>query len=363
MADHAPRWLRWVTRVSLLIGIAAFVTTVWLVGLGPIEHHLRSIGWFFVVMCSVELLSSSLDGTAIYFMAHGEGRPSWREAVVAQIVGRGVNAVTPGGNLGEALKIGLLSQRCPPGRIVAAVMYVGVVAIVITFCVIAIGSGATAFLFDVPPLGKVALLVAALVAVGIAIAIIVLVHRGMLTTISKVLARIRVISDERREQWDEALSGVDARLRGSDDGEYRRHAIACIVISQTLQKGLLFFTILAAGYLLSPGQYLALLSAGQIVGWISSLVPMGLGMLEGGNVALFTLIGAPAALGLALAMARRVNQIVFASIGFFVLAADRVGTRVQLHLGDRITGPESGVTPAPELGTTRFPAIRALDER
>lgn len=362
MADHAPRWLRWVTRVSLLIGITALVTTVWLVGLGAIEHHLRSIGWFFVVLCTVELTSSSLDGTAIYFMTHGEGRPSWREAIVAQIVGRGVNAVTPGGNLGEALKIGLLSQRCPPSRIVAAVMYVGIVAIVITTCVIAIGSGATAFLFDVPPIGQVALLVAAFVALGAASAIIVLVRRGMLTTISKALARIRLISEQRREQWNDALSRVDARLLGSDDGEYRRRAIACIVISQLLQKGLLFFTILAAGYLLSPGQYLALLSAGQIVGWISSLVPMGLGMLEGGNVALFTLIGAPAAIGLALALARRVNQIVFASIGFLVLAADRVG-RVHLQLSNRLAGPESGVAAAAGLGTSRFPAIRALDER
>ena len=40
------------------------------------------------------------------------------------------------------------------------------------------------------------------------------------------------------------------------------------------------------------------------------------------------MIGAPPALGLALAFARRVNQIVFAVLGFIVLAADRVASRV-----------------------------------
>jgi uncharacterized membrane protein YbhN (UPF0104 family) len=84
---------------------------------------------------------------------------------------------------------------------------------------------------------------------------------------------------------------------------------------------------------MSPGQFLALLSAGLLIAWISTIVPMGLGLSEGGNAALFTLIGAPASLGLALALARRVNQVVFAAIGFIVLAADRVGT----HVHGRIT--------------------------
>lgn len=339
---HMPRWLRWLTRASLVIGIAALVTTVWLVGVGTIEEHLTSIGWFFLLLCACELLSSTLDGTAIYFMAHGPGRPTWRETVVAQIVGRGVNAVTPGGNLGEALKVGLLSQRCSPRRIVAAVLYVGLVAMVIAFSVIAIGSAATAFLFDVPRIAMIALLVSSLIAAGIAIAIIVLVHRGMLTTLSTVLARARLISKERLASWNGTLSGVDARLAGTDDGAYRRRAIACVALSQLLQKSILYFTILAAGYAMSPGQFLALLSAGLIVGWVSSIVPMGLGILEGGNVALFTLIGAPPSLGLALALAKRVNQVVFAAIGFIVLAADRVGVRVQLHLASRLTVAEPG---------------------
>ena len=44
--------------------------------------------------------------------------------------------------------------------------------------------------------------------------------------------------------------------------------IACIATSQLLQKALTYFTILSAGYVLSPGQFLALLSAGVLLGSI-----------------------------------------------------------------------------------------------
>src|SRR5690606_25175488 len=131
-AQTTPRWLRWVTRISLVIGIVALVITVWLVGPLVIVEHLRTIGWFFVAILALEIISSVLDATAVYYMAQGPGHPRWRDTVVAQLAGRGVNSVTPGGNLGEALKVGLLSQRCSPRRIVAAVMYVSLMTVVVS---------------------------------------------------------------------------------------------------------------------------------------------------------------------------------------------------------------------------------------
>lgn len=335
-SDRSPRWLRWVTRISLVIGIAALIGTVWIVGFDTIVHHLRSIGWFFLAIVGIDILASALDGSAIYFMAHGPSRPTWRESVVAQLAGRGVNSVTPGGNLGEPLKVGLLSKRSSPQRAVAAVMYVGLIGVVLSLSVIAVGSAATAFLFDVPPLGVIGLLAGAVIAAGAAIAIVVLIHRGMLTTLTGALARLRVISSARRDRWNASLSDVDARLSGRDDGVYRRRAIACIVISHVLQKGLSYFTILSAGYALSAGQFLALLSAGVLLHWVSTLIPMGLGISESGNAALFAVIGAPASLGIAYALARRVNQIVFAVIGFIALAIDRLGSRVRGDLTSRL---------------------------
>jgi uncharacterized membrane protein YbhN (UPF0104 family) len=183
-------------------------------------------------------------------------------------------------------------------------------------------------LFDVPAAGTLALLVGALIAAAITIAIIVLLRRGMLSTFSNMLARLRVISSERRDRWNETLSEIDERLRGRDDGDQRRRAIACIAVSRLIQKCGAYLTVWSAGYALSPGQFMALLSAGVLIHWVATIIPMGLGISEGGNVALFAVIGAPASLGLALALARRVDQIVFAGIGFAVLAIDRLHGRL-----------------------------------
>lgn len=325
--EKTPGWLTWVTRVSVVIGIGALIATVYFVGPYVIFDRLRAIGWFFVLLVGLEIVSSVCDGTAMYYMADGPGRPSWRKSVVAQIVGRGVNSVTPGGNLGEVLKVGLLSQRCSPKRIVAAVMYVNLMRVVMQLSVVAIGVVATAFLFDVPGAVMVMLVVGGVVSAGVAFAIVYLMRRGMLSTLSNALAHVHIISKKRRQSWTKTLEEVDTRLRGNDN-QHRTKALLFIGIAQLLEKGLTYLTIFAAGYLLGPGQFLALLSAGVLLGWISTIIPMGLGISEGGNVALFTLIGAPAPLGLALALARRVNQIVFAAIGFTVLTADRAADKV-----------------------------------
>lgn len=336
--EHKPTWLTWVTRISIVIGIIALVITVWLVGPMVLLDRLRQIGWFFVVLVSLEIVSSGFDGTAIYYMADGPGRPSWRDCVVAQIVGRGVNSVTPGGNLGEVMKVGLLSHRCSPKRIVAAVMYINFMRLVMQFAVIAVGVVATAFLFDVPRSVLVLLLIGGAISAGISVGIFYLMRRGMLSTLSNALARVRIISKKRRESWNKTLEEVDHRLKGQDNKQHRSKALIFIAASQILEKGLTYFTIMAAGYVMGGGQFLALLSAGVLLSWISTIIPMGLGISEGGNVALFTLIGAPAPLGLALALARRVNQVVFAAIGFAILAADRVTTHATTYARRRYPG-------------------------
>ena len=325
---ETPKWMRWLTRITLVVGIGALIATVWIVGPHVIVEHLRTIGWFFLVILALEIISSVCDATAVYYMAQGPGAPRWREAVVAQLAGRGVNSVTPGGNLGEALKVGLLSERCSPKRIIAAVMFVSLMIGVISFAFIAIGSAATAFLFDVPPIGIAALLVGSAVAAGAGVGLYLLLRRGLLTSLTGTLARVRIISKTRRDNWNKTLGEVDKRLRGQDV-EHRRRALVFIFASQTLQKTLGFLVVYAAGYTLSPGQFLALASAGVLLGWVSTIVPMGLGIHEGGNVALFSLIGAPPSLGLALSLSRRVNQIVFATIGFIVLTTDRMGSRIK----------------------------------
>lgn len=327
-----PDWLRWITRVSIVFGVIGIGVTAWIVGVDTIFDHLRAIGPWFLVLLACEAIAACCDAYAVYLMTRGEGAPSYRDVVVAQFAGRAVNSVTPASNLGEALKVSLLARNCSPGRVTAAVLYVVLTAVTISLGVIAIGTVATAFMFSVPAIAKLALCAAALVSACLGATVVVLIRRGMLTTLTALLARVRLISRARQERWNERVEDLDSRLRGDVGAEHRRGAVMAIAASQLIQKALTYVTVLAAGYQLGPGQFLALLSAGVVLGWIATIIPMGLGISEGGNVALFALIGAPTALGVALALARRVNQVVFALLGFTILAADRVASRVHRQL-------------------------------
>ena len=321
----APDWLRWITRISIVFGVAGIIVTAWVVGVDTIFDHLRAIGPWFIALIACEMIATFCDAYAVYLLTRGDGAPSFRDVVVAQFAGRAVNSVTPASNLGEALKVSLLARNCSTSRVTAAVLYVVLAAVTMSLGVIAIGTVATAFMFSVPAIAKLALCAAALVSACLGATVIVLIRRGMLTTLTALLARVRLISKERQNHWNQLIA---------KDGSvpHRRGALIAIATSQLIQKALTYVTVLAAGYELGPGQFLALLSAGVVLGWISTIIPMGLGISEGGNVALFALIGAPTALGVALALARRVNQVVFAILGFTILTADRVASRVHRQL-------------------------------
>ena len=321
---EGPAWLKWVTRGSLLAGVIALVVTVYIVGPHTLLAHLAEIGPWFAVLFALELVVSLLDAGVIYAMTRGPGAPTKRDVIVAQLAGRAVNSVTPGATLGEALRVSLLARACSTQRVVAAVLFAALGAVVFGLAFIALGTVATALRFDVPPGLELALYLVGAVSAAGAVAIVVLVRRGMLSEIARLARRLRVISADRHARWAEQLANVDRRLRGELGSEHRRTAVTLLLASQVLQRLVVWFILLAAGYSLSAGQLLAILSAGVLLGWLSSIVPMGVGISEGGNGALFALIGAPSALGVALAFARRLNQIAFAVVGFSVLAADRL---------------------------------------
>lgn len=336
-ANHGDRgsvWLRWITRGSLVLGLIALAITVYAVGVDALAAHLRAIGPWFVVLLAIEATGAMCEAGAMYLMTRGKGAPTWRKVYVAQFAGRAVNTVTPGGNLGEALKVSLLARGCSPQRVVAAVMFVALTAITISLAVVAGGTLVTALAFEVPHAAKLALVGAGVVAGVVASGLVVLMRRGMLCAFARGACRMRLISKKRLDTWTESLADVDARLRGDvpAGSDHRMGAAALVLLAQILQRVATCVAIFAAGYSIGAPQLIAVLSAGVVLNWASSVVPMGVGVSEGGNYALFALIGAPASLGLALALARRVNQIVFAALGFGVLAADRIATGVDDRL-------------------------------
>jgi uncharacterized protein (TIRG00374 family) len=340
-----PGWIHWITKISVVLGLGALIATVVIVGPHTILGHLKQIGPWFIVLIAIDLVAAFCDAAAIYLMTRGKGAPPWRRVLVALLAGRAVNTVTPGGNLGEALKISLLSRHCSTQRVIAAIMFVTLTGFTVALAFVAAGTGLTAALFDIPRAAVIVLSISGAIAGVVAIGLWWLLRHGMLSRVAGLAARLHVISRGRRERWQKRLEDLDARLRGDIGGQHRTGATLMILTSQIIQKLGAWLTIVAAGYHLGAGQLVAIMSAGVLINWISTVVPMGLGIHEGGNVALFSIIGAPVTLGVALALARRVNQVVFASIGFIVLSVDKLASHVHVRITARRPSQQLPVLP------------------
>jgi hypothetical protein len=317
-----PGWARWVSRISLVVALIAMTATIWAVGPGEIVAQLLAIGAGFVVIVAIEATSTVLDARAIYAVTRDHRELGFGRVLMAQIAGRAVNAVTPGGNLGEATKASVLTGSTSTTRAVAAVLFCGLASVIVQLAVIAIGAPLTAILLPLPAALRGALIGTGLLAGAVAVGLAILVRRGMLSSLIRVAVGLRLVSARRRARWRDKLATIDDRLRGAGGG--RRAAVVYVIASKLLTWGSLWLIVAFAGYRMSIGELAALLSAGVVLTWISTLVPLGLGVTESGNYALFSALGAPPAFGVTLALARRVNQILYAAIGFTLLATMRV---------------------------------------
>lgn len=327
----SPGWARWVSRISLMIALVAFVATIWAVGPRQLIAHLRAIGWWFVAILALEAVITAFDALAIHRVAAEKGQPRYGKVLFAQIAGRAVNLVTPASTLGEATKASILTQSMGTSRAVSAVLYIALVSGVFQLAVIAIGAPLTALLLPLPTGLRIGLIATAVVAAALAITIAVLVRRGMLSSLVSAGARLHLVSKRRRESWRTRLAKIDDRLRGVE-GEGRKIAIGYVIASKFLTWMSIWLILAATGYYASVGEIAALLSAGVVIGWIATIVPMGVGVTESGNYALFHALGAPPAVGVALAVVRRITHLVFAGIGFVLLAVWRASETAAVRI-------------------------------
>jgi uncharacterized membrane protein YbhN (UPF0104 family) len=196
--------------------------------------------------------------------------------------------------------------------------------------------------------------VSALLAVGI----YVLVHRGMLASVARLAKRLRLISSPRFERWEPQLASVDDKLR-LVSGARRRDRLAgigAVILSRACSLLESLVLLYAIGQTMSPGFVAAYTVGGFAIYMLSSLVPMGLGVAEGGYYSLFTALGYNAGFGVTLVLARRCVLIAYAAIGLFLVATTETVQRARDEL--RARRESMPVMPRPRPVPTPIPIPR-----
>jgi hypothetical protein len=333
--DHQNRHL-----ASHLFNLAMMVF-----GAGALTWMIRELGWeqfrkvvsgissYVGIIVGLDVAAILLDARALHTFMRPEARmlPYWR-VVAAQTSGRAVNIVTPFGALGETTKLTMLVTHAPRARVLSAIVMFNLSGLYLSVAVMLVGTPVTLLLVDLPGSLKVTIAIGLAILLPLMVALGVLLHRGALSTLTAMLHRIHLLSAARLEAWQSRLREVDRHISElhTDRSAGTWKGILWILASRLLTWVSTMTLIGVMGIAITPHLVIGVLSIGVLISWIASVVPLGLGLADGGHYALFDLLGASGTYGAFVTMLNRTRSIAIAVVGFVIMAIVHTLTRVSL---------------------------------
>jgi uncharacterized protein (TIRG00374 family) len=307
----------------LAVGVIVLSVLVRELGWAGIRRAVTGTGAWFGVMAAIDLASACCDAFAIQAFLTPRLRVRYRTVFAAQLSGMAINRLTPGNSLGEPVKITTLARTVPTSLAVSAVVMFNITTVYVSIAVIVLGVPITLLLLDLPREVEVLIWSATAVLVAAAIAIAMVVRRGAIATLIDGLAGARVISAARAARWRAAIADIDTRLRelgGSARTSGLRRGLAGVIGSRVLNWVGTIVVLHAADIPLQPVLVVAMLSVGILVQWMSNVVPLGLGVANGANYALYGLLGASPDDGSVFTLVNQLRTCVLALMGLAVMA-------------------------------------------
>lgn len=321
-----PAKHRWSTAWNLLMLVVGGGALAWLLsssdwqGIGSV---IRGIGaWAFVIL-GIELGSLCCDAAAVHAFMRPEARMvSYLRVLGAYASGRAINVLTPFGALGEATKVTMLAGHAPRARVVSSLVLRNVAALYLDVAIMLLGIPITMLLVDLPHTLKIAVLAGLAVLVPLMVVIGVMIHRGAVGSTVDILRGTRLISAERARAWKTKLTEVDAHIRELHVHRTSgtRVGLMFVALSKILTTTSMVLIMIAVGVHLTPALVVGEMSVGVLIAWISSIVPLGLGLGDGGNFALYAILGSTGKLGLFVTLIARARTVAIAVLGLCGMA-------------------------------------------
>ena len=312
--------LRGVRIAALVVGVVAFALMANKLGWSGLTRVLVETGPWFLVIAVIDVGSAMFDGAAIRAMAQAHARVPYARAVAAQLGGVAINRLTPGNALGEPVKVSLLVERIPRDSAVSTILMFDAGATLVAVTAIVVGIPITLFFAELPASMRTVAWLGAGVLIAFAVMLFVLVRKGPVTIGIRALRRIRMISAARCERWTSGVAHIDEMVRELGTTRSSRIGLACLVGSRSLNWVGTLVMLYAAGLPVTVPLVIGILSVGALITWISHIVPLGLGIHDGGNYLLYRALGAPGLAGLDFTMVYRARTCLISLIGLCVLA-------------------------------------------
>ena len=310
---------RIVHAAALIVGLAALAFLVNRLGWDGLRRTILGTGAWFGVIAAIDLASVLCDAGGVYRFVKPLAPITYRRVFAAQASGLAINRLTPGNSLGEPIKITMLMAHVPEAAAVSAIVMFNLASYLVAVTAIVVGSGVTLLTLDLPSRIELVVVVALATMTLAVIGLVMLARRGALASLIAALRRLRLVSAQRAERWRVRIAAIDANVRRFGEPS-TRGALAFMIASRLLNMVGSVVILIAADVPLTAPLVIGTLSVGILVTWLSNAIPLGLGLADGGNYALYSMLGASPDAGLDFTMINRVRTVVLASMGLAVMA-------------------------------------------
>lgn len=309
---------RWLHALALLCGVIALSLLVHRTGWDPLIVALARIGPWFALIALIDLAAMTCDAGALHTYARVHGAVSFGRVFAAQASGLAINRLTPGNALGEPLKVTMLLGEVSRSTAVSSVVMFNVATMWCAVATILLGVPVTLLSLELPLRAEIGVWIGSGALLGLSIMVFWIIRRGALGVTIDGLRRLGWVSAARASRWQLAATAIDADLRTIGRREVRR-ALGYVAASRLLHASGTIVLMVAAGLPLTAPLVLATVSVGILITWISNIVPLGLGLADGSNYALYGALGASGGAGLVFTMVNRARTIVLALLGLTVM--------------------------------------------
>lgn len=313
-----PRRRHVLHAVALLVGGVAFGFLVDRLGWSGIERVIVDTGWWFVVIAACDLCSVLCDAAGIQCFARAHADVSYWRVFAAQSSGVAINRLTPGHSLGEPIKATMLMEHVPAATAISAIVMFNASTVFLSIAAIVLGVPLTMLAMDLPPREQLLVAIAAAVLAILAIGLLFLIKRGMLATLIRGARRIRILGEARASRWTERVAETDRNIRELGQPGHRI-GLLWVVASRAFNWTGTVVILYAADIPLSPPIVIGALTVGILITWLSNIIPLGLGLADGGNYLLYGALGSSGAAGLDFTMINRTRTCLLAAMGLTVM--------------------------------------------
>jgi hypothetical protein len=323
----------------LVVGATLLAWMLDRLGWENVRRVLAGVGGWFALIVALDIAAVGCEAAAIRELMRPEARmvKYWR-VLAAQVSGRAINILTPGGALGEATKVTLLVAHAPRGRVVSSIVLLNLAAFYLSVAILIVGVPLTALFVDLPPDLRLVIWIGLAVVLGVVATLVVVVQRGALGTLFATLRRVRLLSPQRAERWTARLADIDRHIRElhSNRTAGTRTGLLLVCAARLCSWTATTIVLYTVGVELGFTVLVGVFSIGVLVSWISAFVPLGLGVADASNYALYDVLGAAGAQGVFVTMIGRARSLTLALLGVAVMAAAHTSSRLVLARRNRL---------------------------